>query len=109
MSEQTDMLEVEPVRLKLTRYADILQVGKLFGAATVVEALSSVKEDRRGPGFGYAVAIAERELADLRTGLYGSNLRRLAKAGVNISRVKAVSMDGDEIVASFYADGEGED
>jgi hypothetical protein len=64
---------------------------RLVGASEVLDALQSVKGvAATTPGFGHAMALAERQVADLRANIGGEALRAVARAGHDITRVPSV-------------------
>lgn len=82
----------ETARIKITNVsAKTLEViWRAGGAQTVLDALEKECRKTAYPGVGMAIAIAEREVANLRVDLSGQVLREVAKHGHQIAKIKSV-------------------
>lgn len=87
------------------------QISELHGAAIALAALVSGDDHKpksQLPGFALAVALVEKEVADMRAQMSGAVYRCAAKAGHDISNVRsiytALGKDGTPIIQLEAAD-----
>jgi hypothetical protein len=74
-------------------------VGRFFGAAMMLEALEKAeKQFGKLPGYNAALAVAQRECAEVKVSLYGMNTKAAAKAGVDLSQWRVYSLDGENVI-----------
>src|SRR5438045_2488251 len=86
--------ETLPFEVEITGIRHQLMVGEFYGLSHALETLDKIPEPRRAPGFAYAYALLEREMADAKASMTARNLQAIAKAGHDINRVGNVSLRG---------------
>lgn len=108
MTEPTaDMFpETLPREVALTDPADIIRLGEMHGLLRAQEALQAVPENKRVPGFAYALALIDREAADARASMTSRNLRAIARAGIDITAVANVGARGSTLIVTPAPPGE---
>lgn len=86
-------------------------ISELHGAATALGALVSGDDHKpksQLPGFALAVALVEKEVAEMRAQMAGAVYRCAAKAGHDISNVRSIyttiGKDGTPIIQLEAAD-----
>ncbi len=77
--------------IAITDPAHVMVIGEWIGAVTVVDALKKQEKDRL-PGFALALALAEKAEAEKRANNTARNLRAVAKADIDVTMVKQVSL-----------------
>jgi hypothetical protein len=75
-------------------------IGLFYGAAAILDALEAVPEAKRVPGFSYAMAIAEREVAQQKADLMSLNLRAIAGAGHDINAIGNIAFRGQVLICT---------
>lgn len=101
--EMTDKIKIE-VDDKTRRF-----ISELHGAAIVLNGLMDGKKPKSQlPGFAFAVALIEKEIADMRAQMAGAIYRCAAKAGHDISNVTGIfttiGKDGRPVIEIEPAD-----
>lgn len=84
-------------------------ISELHGAAIVLSALMDGDKPKSAlPGFALAVAMVEKEVADMRAQMAGAVYRCAAKAGHDISNVRSIyttiGKDGTPVIEIEAAD-----
>lgn len=99
MSDLFQRTAPDEIKVPITDLKHRVAVGRFYGAAMVMDALTKAgKQFDKLPGFNAAVAVAERELAEVKLSLHGMNIRAAAKAGVDLATWRADSLDGDSVI-----------
>lgn len=82
----TEKIEIEP-DAKTKRV-----ISELHGAAIVLAALKDEKDNAKSalPGFALALALVEKEVADMRAQMAGAVYRCAAKAGHDIAKLSSI-------------------
>jgi len=99
----SDKVDVKPDP-KTTRV-----ISELHGAATVLAALYDGDKPRSQlPGFTMALALVEREVAEMRAQMAGAVYRCAAKAGHDVANVRSIftsiAKDGTPVIQLEAAD-----
>lgn len=87
-------------------------ISELHGAAIALGSLLNHDDDRRPksslPGFALAVALVEKEVAEMRAQMAGAVYRCAAKAGHDVSNLKniytTIGKDGNPVIELEAAD-----
>jgi hypothetical protein len=74
------------------------RIGQMYGQAEIVAALHAVPDALKLPGFHLALAIAEKELSELKSQTVALNMRFAAKAGHDLSRNGSMTLRGLKLV-----------
>ncbi|MFD3263147.1 hypothetical protein [Phenylobacterium ferrooxidans] len=98
--------ETLPTEVEITNSRHLMQIGEWSGIAKCVAALKDVPDNRRTPGFSYALALLEAQEAESRAGMMHRNLAAASKAGVEIHTMRALGFDGSKLVCTPFAPGE---
>lgn len=98
--------ETLPFKVPVTGEGHKHQIGVFYGLAQALDALQAVPQERRVPGFNYALALVQMEEAEARAQMMGLNLRAVAVAGHDITRVKNIALQGNVLVCTPVAPGE---
>lgn len=69
------------------------QIWRTLGLAQAFEALGGSEPKSKLPGFALAVALVEKELADMRAQMAGAVYRAAAKAGHDVASVASIYTD----------------
>lgn len=96
--------EKKTIEIKTKRHLSM--VARMYGVAQALSALKDRKDTELLPGYGLAMAIVEREVAEMRAAVMQLNLTALSDAGINIASVKDASLGGNptnpSIVVTFH-------
>ncbi len=98
--------ETVPSEIEITAPEHIIRIGEWHGLAAACQVLKDVPESKRPPGFGYALALLEREEAQARASLLHKNLLAAARAGMNLAQVRSLGFHGTKLIITPYAPGE---
>lgn len=76
-----------------------LFIHRFIGATEVYAALEAVKGIySKTPGWNSAMAIVEKEIAELKVAMMQANVRAVAKAGVDLAAYRVLSVDGENVI-----------
>lgn len=97
-----DLFSQQPngdIHVPITNPKHKLAVHRFLGAIEVYGALEAMKDIyAKTPGFNAAMAIVEKEIADLKVGTMTANVRAAAKAGVDLAVYRIYSIDGEHVI-----------
>lgn len=79
--------------VEITKPTHLRVIGEWYGISTVVDALEKVEAGAKLPGFGLALAVAQRVLAEKKADMLTLNLRVIASAGIDVATMKSVTLD----------------
>jgi hypothetical protein len=92
--------ETLPFEVEVTGDAHKHAIGKYYGLCEAMDALEVVPEAKRVPGFSYAMAIIQRELAEAKAEIMGLNLRAVAASGRDINQLANVALHGQRLICT---------
>ncbi|MES0071863.1 hypothetical protein [Mesorhizobium sp. M0058] len=87
-------MDTEPHVVEITDRGHAAQVNRWIGQIEALTALEDkAKEFERLPGFGLALAILQKEVAESRSKAVAENLRAIARAGIDVVAVRNVGLE----------------
>jgi hypothetical protein len=92
--------ETLPFEVEVTGDSHKHAIGKYYGLCEAMDALEVVPEAKRVPGFSYAMAIIQRELAEAKAEIMSLNLRAVAGAGHDINAIGNIAFRGQVLICT---------
>lgn len=86
------------VTVEITDPHHLVRVGQMYGQAELIEALNAVPNASRLPGFGLALAVAEKVFAEKRADTVAANIRLIAKAGHDVATNRSLTLQGTSLI-----------
>lgn len=83
----------KPTVVEITDHAHLAATWRWIGMVEIEQKLGEVPDFQKVPGFGLAMAVVAREIAELRSRNVMSNLGAVAKAGIDVAKVQNVALE----------------
>lgn len=84
----------DPIPVEITDPGHAMRINRWIGQVEALEALEKKsKEFDRLPGFALAHAILQKEVTEARSIAVAENLRAVARAGIDVAKVRNVGLE----------------